>query len=407
MRTLRRVGWVHYVGVAVVVGAILTVVGVPRVEAGTQGQLVSGSVARWGTYFGTVGHRQKTPTAVPGLTDVVSVDASNASNYALQCVGGVSSCATDGTVWAWGDNNSGQLGDGGTADGQPFTVVQVKVPVPARVGIVAIGEARNEGFAIDATGQAYGWGINGTGSMCLGRNRGMQTTPVKIPGITKAISVQGGQDHVLFLLSNHTVVACGDNDFGQLGTGSTVNSPTPVPVVGLSNIAQITAGNVSSGAVDSSGNVYMWGHNNHGQIGNGSMGGSVKLPTKVNLPASAVEISAGGDDGANGQTFALLSNGAVYSWGDNAYGQLGNGNTTSSGSPVQVKLPSGVAGLQVATGGDHSFVLDRLGNVWGWGHGRYVGKGQGANALTAVKVDTGVDLISTTANDSVDHHGVE
>ena len=266
-----------------------------------------------------------------------------------------------------GYNNVGQLGDG-TKVASVTTPVQVAFP--SGTHIVAIGEARDDGYAIDSNGNAWAWGENEHGSLCIGSTK-KETTPVKVPGITGAVSVQGGAGHVLWLLANGTVEACGRNAYGILGDGTTTDSFKPVNVSGLTNITEISAGDSSSGAVDTSGNVYMWGSNSHGQLGIGSSSVSQELvPTPVSLPTAVKELYVGGSsDATNGSAIALLSDNSVYSWGSNTTGQLGNGNTTTEYSPVQVNVPAGTTFTQVAMGGDTAYGLDSSGNLWAWGSG--------------------------------------
>ncbi len=364
--------------------------------------IVTGSVARWGDYFGSPGFIQRRPGGVAGLANVVAIDASNSSNYALECAGGMSDCPTDGVVMAWGDGGLGQLG-GGQLPNSQGTAHQVLFP--DGVHIVSIGEAKNEGFAVDSTGQGWGWGANGKGSLCIGDSR-LRALPVEIPTMTDATAVQGGQDHVLWLLANGKVMACGENGFGQLGTGDSKGSMVPVPVSGLSHVVQITAGNTSSGALDSAGKVYMWGFNRQGQIGVGSQH-TVSVPTVVALPHPAVSLSAGGDAVGNGHTIAVLSDHSVYAWGDDSNGQLGDGQTENEFSPVKVEVPTGVTFTSAVAGGSHSLALDTDGNVYAWGAGTKGQLGAGRalrQSLSPVKVDSGVDMISATALDSLDHH---
>jgi len=354
---------------------------------------LSSDVYRAGLYLGGPAHRAVGISPVPGMHDIVTVDASNSSGYALQCVGGVSACPTDGIVWAWGDNNNGQLGNG-SVGGWSANPVQVLLTLPPGVGVVAIGEAKNEGFAIDANGQGYGWGANDSKSLCIG-SAGRELLPVKIPLITHAsttpMSVQGGFDHVIWLMANGQVEACGDNSHGQLGIGAARSSGTPSLVhfpPGTPPIVAITAGNVTSGAVDSEGNAYMWGANPYGQLGVGSFASQIRLPTRVvGLPGPVGELYAGGDLTSNGHTVALLTNGSAYAWGKDSHGQLGDGGVTNRDVPVPVTVPSGVTFTYVMAGGADSQGLDTNGSVWRFGATR--------------PTLSGVEAMSSTADNSV------
>jgi alpha-tubulin suppressor-like RCC1 family protein len=368
----------------------------------------SSEVSYWGAYGGggPDKNQQSSPTSIGSLSNITMVQAGNSSDYALQCVGGASSCSTDGTVWAWGNNKYGQLGDG---TNKASVTTPVQVIFPSGTNIVAIGEARDNGYAIDSNGNAWAWGYNEFGSLCIGSSN-KQLTPVRVPGITGAVSVEGGAGHVIWLLSNGTVKSCGNNFDGVLGNGTTTNSSTPVNVSGLTNITQISSGDASAGAVSSSGTVYMWGDNALGQLGIGTTTGYESVPTQVNLPSAAKQLDVGGSDSAkNGSSIVLLSDNSVYDWGSNAYGQLGNGTTTNENSPALMDVPAGVTFTQVAMGGQTGYGLDSSGNVWAWGSSNEGQLGNGTKgpkveALKPIDVDSGADWISSTALNVVDDH---
>jgi alpha-tubulin suppressor-like RCC1 family protein len=363
----------------------------------------TGTVSHWGAYFGGTPFRQSLPTSVPNLTEVVAISASNSSSYALRCVGGRSFCAADGTVWAWGNGDYGQLGDGSTAD-SPTTAVQVSFP--AGVHIVAIGEAKDDGFAIDSSGQGWGWGLNELSSLCLGRgSSGHQLTPVRLPEITNATAVSGGQDHVLWLLATRTVEGCGINTEGQLGVDSPTRSAFPIAIPGLSNIVEISAGNRSSAARDAAGRIYMWGSNLSGQIGVGSEAAYISKASLVPLPGAAVQVSCGGDLPRNSHTLALLADGQLYGWGADAHGQIGDEETEDKSSPVALEWPGVPAFTSIAASGAYSLGLDATGRVWTWGGGDGGSLQSGEAAMTPSVRDEGASEISATAHNSLDLHG--
>ena len=192
----------------------------------------------------------------------------------------------DGTVWTWGNNTNGQLGNNSTENSS--NPVQVK----------------------SADGNGY---------------------------LTNIIEISAGSDHNMALSKDGTVFTWGSNAYGQLGNGSSVNSMLPVQVKSadgnsfLADIVQISAGYVHSMALKKDGTVLAWGRNDGGQLGNNNTSNK-SLPVQVKGGASGseyltdvVQVTAG-----NWHSMALKANGTVYAWGWGQYGQLGNGYTTNS-----------------------------------------------------------------------------
>ncbi len=193
--------------------------------------------------------------------------------------------------------------------------------------------------------------------------------------IAAAASILGASTLVNVLVATHASAAStelyswGDNVDGQLGNGSTTNATTPVKVSLPSGVTATAAaaGADHSLAIGSDGKLYAWGDNSDGQLGNGTTNSS-STPVVVSMPAgvSATAVAAGAAHSA-----ALGSNGAVYTWGNNSFGQLGIGNTTSSSVPVKVTLPAGVTPTEVAAGQYMTEILDSAGNVYSWGDGDF------------------------------------
>lgn len=350
-------------------------------------------VRRWGA-FGKQGE-QPAPTPVMGIEgEVVKIDAGNGSSYALTAAG---------AVWAWGPNEYGQLGDGVTA---PSFDEAVRVRFPAGVKIVAIGEARATGFAIDSAGHAWAWGEGAHGSDCLGKHAEDLDTPQQIPGLSAVAAVQGGATHSVWLLRDGAVMACGLNKEGELGTGRIGGiSATPTQVQGLAGVVEVSAGQGVSCARTTAGAVYDWGDDEQGQVGDGSLGTAVATPFRVPLPEAAKQISCGGNLPKNGSTLVLLQEGAVYGWGADEAGQLGDEQTVDKASPVPAVVTAGLGLTQVVASGECALGLSANGDVYTWGSNLRHALGDPLKlkvSLTPVLVDTGAVEVSSTAYDSAD-----
>jgi alpha-tubulin suppressor-like RCC1 family protein len=354
----------------------------------------SAKVKRWGSEGPQ--SEQSTPLAVASIGESPTViDASNRSAYALE---------PNGSVLAWGIGNEGELGDGSRARSDDAAV---KVDFPADVKIVAIGEARASGFAIDSTGQGWSWGQGGDGSSCNGLEE--TDTPAKVPGVTDAIAVQGGEQHVLWLLANGTVVACGNNVDGELGLpGSIREASTPLAVPGLSNVVEISAGQLQSLARTASGKVYGFGSNAEGQL---CMSKSVKklfTPTEVPLPGAASDISAGGNHLSDG-TSLMMVEGVPYGCGDDESGQVGDGQSTSKYAPTVASELLTLGLTRVVAAGEASMGISSSGEVYTWGSNVAGALGNGSErgfSLSPLAVDAGAAEVSGTAWDMLDRGDV-
>jgi alpha-tubulin suppressor-like RCC1 family protein len=354
-------------------------------SAQTRSVPASGSLLRWGAYLGEEKSTTFKPTSVGELSEVVAIDASNASSYAL---------TAGGTVWAWGPNQNGELGDGNTL---PVTG-PVQVAIPSSAHIVAIGEAGDKGLAVDSEGNGWAWGEDTAGSDCVAPTRAAITTPVEIPGL-HAVSVQGADSHSLWLTEEGKVLVCGSNQDGQLGLGESVNevsNPTEVP--GLANVVEVTAGCVISAVRTASGEVYAWGNNKYGAAGTGSKAAVVYTPHHVSLPEAAIEISAGGDTVKNGSIYALTKADLLYGWGLNEDGEIPGSTAETVSTPVN----TGLHFSEVVAGGTFGLGLDSEGNVWEWGSSD-AGAKRGMSR-TPVVISRGVRQISGTAENALALH---
>ena len=311
--------------------------GVSRAPAQlTAARPVTSTVERWGSFFAD--GIPNTDTAVspvkvslPGT--VAQVGSSNSTEYAL---------LTNGRLYAWGLGQQGELGNGAMAD-SPARAVRVQFPAGVKIAYIPTDVMPYDtALAVDTKGQAWGWGDNAFGELCLGDST-IRSTPVLLP-FTHVTTLAGAADHDLYD-ANGTVYACGQNVEGDLGDGNRANSTTPVKVAGLdgSKVVRLVTSFANSGALLASGQYYDWGYDGQGQLGDGSFGLSSAVPVHVRLPRRVTQVALGGSVFTNGQTVAMLSDGSLWSWGDNHGYQLGQPATTApQATPQRFAAPRGV-----------------------------------------------------------------
>ncbi|MDR2018959.1 MAG: hypothetical protein LBQ00_08895 [Syntrophobacterales bacterium] len=307
----------------------------------------------------------------------------------------------DGTVWGWGTNNVGQLGDGKSGpDAFGPAIVQVKGEGGKGnlTNVTAIAAGGFHSLAIKDDGTVFAWGGNSVGSLGDGTTTD-RNTPVKVVGLTDVKAIAAGYSHSLAVKNDGSVWAWGYNNYCQLGNGATDNSPTPVKVKGeggvgnLTDVKAIAAGTVYSLALKRDGTVWAWGNNDNGQLGDGTYT-SRNTPVKVlgNLTGVAA-IAAGGY-----HSLALKKeDGTVWAWGWNGNGQLGDGTNDNSPAPAQVKGEDGVGNLTdvkaIAAGGHHCFAVKNDGTVLAWG-GNFFGQvGDGTDGSTASTKNVPVKVV--------------
>lgn len=289
----------------------------------------SGMVWAWGhNYYGQLGDgtyiNRDTPVKVPGLNNVISIDAGSNFSLALK---------NDGFVWAYGYGNNGQLGNGAQTYQQcnPVRVINLS-------GVTAIAAGGNHSLAVKSDGTVWAWGENGSGQLGDGTTS-MRLSPVQVQNLTDVVAVAAGSSWSVALKSDGTVWCWGDNSYGRLGDGTNTNSIIPVQVSNLNNVSAISAGGTQTLALKNDGSVWAWGYGGNGQLGNGGSSNS-NIPARVENLTGGIEISAGLNHSA-----ALKSDGTVWIWGYNATGQLGNNTTTQVSTPVRITGVNAVSSL--------------------------------------------------------------
>ena len=264
---------------------------------------------------------------------------------------------TAGGVQCWGNNHSGEVGDGTTTERSTPTAVS-----GLGSGVAAIGVGWYHACAVTTGGALWCWGYNDYGQLGDGTSTS-RLTPVAVSGLGSGVAaIAAGGYHTCALTTGGAVWCWGYNDDGELGDGTTTQRLTPVAVSGLtSGVTAIAAGGWLTCALTTGGAVRCWGYNGNNELGDGTTTNRLTPSTVSGLTSGVAAITAGADHGC-----ALAASGAVRCWGGNWNAQLGDGTTTNRSTPTAVSgLGSGVAAL--AAGGDHTCALTTGGGAWCWG----------------------------------------
>jgi alpha-tubulin suppressor-like RCC1 family protein len=317
----------------------------------------NGTVWAWGwNGLGQIGDGTTTPRTTPvqvSLTGITAVAGGGSNTVALK---------SDGTLWTWGNNTSGQIGDGTT------TNRTTPVQVAGLTGVTAATVGQTHIVALKSDGTVWTWGSNASGQLGDGTTT-PRTTPMQVADLTGVTAVAAGGFHTVALKSDGTVWTSGNNAYGQLGIGTTTWQATPVQVTGLAGVTAIAAGAFYTVALKADGTVWAFGDNASGQLGDGTTTNRT-TPVQVIGLANVTAVAAGWY-----HTVALKSDGAVWTFGDNASGQLGDGTTTHRTTPVQV---TDLANTQaVAAGALHTVALAPNGTARAWGGNNWGGLGDG------------------------------
>jgi len=325
------------------------------------------------------GDKAVSATFTGDLPENVAIAAGDSHTVALRY---------DGTVWTWGNNSNGQLGDGTN------TSRSTPAQVPGLSGVVGIAAGFEHSLAVKADGTIWAWGSNGSGQLGDGTTT-MRKSPVQVSGLTNVIAIDGGSGYTIAVKDDGTVWAWGYNAYGQVGDGTTNSRWLPVKLPNILGVVAVKAANAFTYALKSDGTVWGWGINSLGQLGDGTTIQRLS-PTRVLNLTDIIAIDGGWNYG-----IALKNSGKIWSWGGNIFGQLGDGTTAQRNSPVQV-TGTYVGG---SAGGVHTLALKSVSSLSSWGRNDngQLGDGTTTTRLSATSVSglTGISRVAAGTNHSV------
>ena len=316
-------------------------------------------------YYGQLGNGSVKDSNIP-------MQVRNLSGVAVFACGPYHSVAikNDGSVWVWGRNVYGQLGDG------TLKTQYIPTQLAGFSGVKAAACGEDSTYVLKNDGMVWSWGKSDYGQLGDGTGES-RSAPVQVQGLSGIIAITHGTAHGMALKDDGTVWAWGDNSFGQLGLGSSKSEydnkykDTPTQVQGLTDVKSIACGNYNSAAIKSDGTLWVWGSNSFGQLGGGTQ--DRYSPTQI-LGLKSVKSVAFGLK----HIMVLKSDGTVWGLGSNDYGQIGN--KTSGFTDVKKTLTQvfGLAGVSSITCGEHhTLALKNDGTVWGWGSNGFGQLGDG------------------------------
>lgn len=316
------------------------------------GLKTDGSLWAWGlNSYGQVGNGNSAGMDAP-------VMIGNDKDWAKVAVGGAHTLAIkkDGTLWAWGANGTGQLGN----QSRKHAYSPVRIKASDRWKQIAAGKSHSLG--IQADGSLWAWGRNAEGQLGIG---------TKVPGNAPALIgndkdwefVAAGEAHSIAVKDDGSLWAWGSNELGQIGDGSRKDSLSPRQIGSGTTWAAIAAGRWHSLAVKTDSTLWAWGGNIWGQLGDGTKVYKVS-PVMIGKDSDWKMVSAG-----EYHSLALKTDGSLWSWGWNAFGQLGMGNTQDRRHPSRIGSDSDWS--FISAGDHHSLAVKDSGALWVWGYNGY------------------------------------
>ena len=295
---------------------------------------------------------------------------------------------TDGTLWAWGSNDNGQIGDGTLIDR----------PLPVQIGTANdwafISGGSFHSLAIKNNGTLWAWGDNATGQ--LGDGTAIdKLVPVQVGSATNWSFVSAGGSHSIGLRSDGTIWGWGANNYNQVGDGTIVQKNSPVQIGVASNWSKISAGSDHNLAIKTDGTLWAWGRNTNGQLGDGTINGK-STPGQIGSATNWSKIA-----GCFSHSIALRTDGTLWTWGQNNFGQIGDGTTVQKTSPVQIGTATDW--IEVDGGLFYSYAQKSNGTLWSWGYNVYGMLGDGTTVQKTSPIQSGTATNWTLASCGLYH----
>ena len=312
------------------VGALTTWAQVSAGNGHTGAIKTDGTLWAWG--YNVQGQAGQNSTADPSLSSPVQIGA--LTNWSQLSSGGLhkSSIKTDGTLWAWGANLQGRLGDN-TVDNRSSPI-----QVGALTDWAQVSAGSQHTVAIRTGGELYAWGANGgslpntPGYGRLGDGTTInRSSPVQVGALTTWSQASAGAFHTAALKTDGTLWTWGGNDTGQLGQNNVIFRSSPVQVGAFTNWAQVSAGQFQTISIKTDGTLWAWGRNNSGELGDGTIYRR-SSPVQVGALTNWAQVSSS----SGSHTAALKTDGTLWMWGSNGTGQLGDNATSAKSSPIQI-----------------------------------------------------------------------
>lgn len=284
----------------------------------------------------------------------------------------------DGTLWAWGSNANGKLGDG--------TTINRNTPV----------NIANNSTWTAVAGNSFGIGIKSNGTLWTWGSSFGGLVPTQVGTDNNWIKVAAGGFHMLAIKNDGTLWAFGQNAYGQLGIGSTIDNYTPTQVGSDNDWQSITAGGFHSAAIKTNGTLWTWGYNFSGQLGDGGTSTNRTTPYQVGTGTNWLSVSS-----KNASVIAMKTDNTIWGWGSNAFGGLGIGSTTNKNTPTQIGILNDWQSIQ--SGFYHTFAIKNNGTLWACGYNSNGQLGDGTNTNRTSLVQIGSDTNWQEAFGGGDH----